>query len=64
MMSKAIISAVAEATRVALQMIAEAHAQRTQDATGPKLGGPTLKQPTFDWEVPNKYTELKHLSLK
>ena len=49
MMSKVIARAIAEATRVVLQMMAEAQVQRTQNATGPKLGGPTLKQPTFDW---------------
>ena len=64
MMSKAITRAVAEATRVALQMMAEAQAQRTQNAVGPKLGGPTLKQPTFDWEAPDKYTELKTFKLE
>ena len=63
MMSEAIARAVAEATRVALQMMAEAQIQRTQNAAGPKLGGPALKQPTFDWEVPDKYTELKTFKL-
>ena len=57
MMSKTITRAIAEATRVVLQTMAEAQAQSTQNAAGPKLGSPTLKQPTFDWEVPDKYTE-------
>ena len=48
MMSKAIARAVAEATRVVLQTMAEAWAERTQNAAGPKLGGPTVKQPTFN----------------
>ena len=64
MMSEVIARAIAEATRVVLQMMAEAQAQRTQKATGPKLGGPTLKQPTFDWEVPGKYMELKPFKLE
>ena len=59
MMSEAITRAIAEATRVALQMMAEAQAQKTQNATGPKLGSPTLKQPAFDLVGPDKYTELK-----
>ena len=63
MISKVITKAIAEATRVALQMMAEAQVQRTQNAAGPKLGSPTLKQPTFDWEVPDKYTELKTFKL-
>ena len=48
LMSKAITRAVAEATRIGMQTMAETQAQRTQNAVGPKLGGPTLKQPTFD----------------
>ena len=56
-----IARAIAEATRVALQTMAEAQAQRTQNATGPKLGSPTLKQPTLGREVPGKYTELKKI---
>ena len=64
MMSKAITRAVAEATRVALQTMAEAQAERTQNAAGPKLGGPAMKQPTFDWEAPDKYCELKIFRLE
>ena len=64
MMSNAITRAVTEATGVVLQMMAEAQAQRTQNPAGPKLGGPTLKQHTFDWEAPDKYTELKTFKLK
>ena len=64
MMSEAIARSIAEATRVVLQMMAEAQAQRTQNATGPKLVSPTLKQPTFDWEAPDKYTELKTFKLE
>ena len=64
MMSEAIARAVAEATRIVLQTMVEAQTERTQNATGPKLGGPTLKQPSFDWEAPDKYTELKTFKLE
>ena len=64
MMNKAIARAVAEATRIVLQTMAEAQVDRTQNAAGPKLSGPALKQPTFDWEVPDKYTELKTFKLE
>ena len=60
MMNEAVARAVAEATRIALQKMAEAQTERTQNAAGPKLGSPTLKQPSFDWEVLDKHTELKH----
>ena len=32
--------------------------------TGPKLGGPTLKQPHFNWEATDKYTEWKAFTLE
>ena len=57
--SEAIARAVAEATRIALQTMTEAQAERTHDASGPKLGGPSMKQPTFDWNAQDKYSELK-----
>ena len=47
-MSEAITKTVAEATRIAIQMMAEMQAQRTPNAAGPKLDSPTLKQPTFN----------------
>ena len=47
-MSEAIVKAVVEATRVVIQTMAESQAQRMLSTTGPKLGGPTLKQPTFN----------------
>ena len=50
MMSEAIARAIVEATRIALQTMVEAQAERTQNAAGPKLGSPTMKQPTFNWE--------------
>ena len=64
MMSEVITSAIAEATKVALQTMAEAEAQSTQSARGPKLGSPTPRQPMFDWKVPDKYTELNTFKLE
>ena len=64
MMSEAITRAVAEATRVALQTVAEVQAERTQNTAGPKLGGPAMKQWTFNWEAPDKYSELKTFRLE
>ena len=64
MMSEAITRAVVEATRVALQTIVEARVERTQNAAGPKLGSPTMKQPTFNWKVPDKYSEIKDIQVR
>ena len=63
-MNKAITKAVAEATRIAILTMAETQAQRVPNAAGPKLGGPTLKQPNFNWKAPDKYTEWKAFSLE
>ena len=63
-MSKAIAKAVAEATRVAIQAMAEAQAERMHDTSGPKIGGPTMKQPIFEWDAGNTYSELKTFKLE
>ena len=31
--------------------------------TEPKLGGPSLKEPTFDWSSTHKYGELRNFKL-
>ena len=63
-MSKAITKAVAEATRIAIQTMAETQAQSTPSTAGPKLGSPTLKQPNFNWEASDKCTEWKAFILE
>ena len=63
-MSKAITRAVAEATRIAIQTMAEAQVERTHNGSEPKIGGPTMKQPTFNWNVQDKYSELKTFRLE
>ena len=34
------------------------------DVSGPKIGGPTMKQLTFDWNAEDKYSELKTFRLE
>ena len=63
-MSEAIMKAVAEATRIAIQTMAESQVQRVPNTAGPKLGSPTLKQPNFTWEGPDKYTKWKAFILE
>ena len=58
-MNKVIMKDVAEAMRIAIQTMAKMQTQRVPNAAGPKLGSPTLKQPNFNWEVPDKYTDWK-----
>ena len=58
-MSEVIRKAVAEGTRIVIQTMAEMQAQRIPNAAGPKLAGSTPKQPTFNWEAQDKYTEWK-----
>ena len=59
-----IAKAVAEATRIVIQTMAETQTQRIPSTAGPKLGGPTLKQPNFNWEALDKYTERKAFILE
>ena len=63
-MSKAITRAVAEATRIAIQTMAGALVERMHDGSGPKVGSPTMKQLTFNWNVQDKYSELKTFRLE
>ena len=57
--SEAITKAVAEATRAAIQAMAVAAAERPQSTAGPKIGRPSMKQPTFNWEAEDEYNKLK-----
>ena len=63
-MNEVIAKAVAEATRVGIQAIAEVQSQRSKGQQGPKLTGPALKQPQFNWEATNKNTEWKAFVLE
>ena len=63
-MSEATAKAVAEATKITIQTMAEMETQRTTSTPGPKLGGPALKQPNFNWEAADKYTERKAFILE
>ena len=63
-MSEALLKAVAEATRITIQTMTEMQTQRTVSTPGPKLGGPVLKQPNFNWEAADKYTEWKAFILE
>ena len=44
-----IAKAVVEATRVPVQAVTAAVAEKPQSMAGPKIGGPAMKQPTFSW---------------
>ena len=64
LMNEVIMKAVAVATRVMTQAIIETQTQRSEGQQGPKLGGPALKQPQFNWKATDKYTEWKAFILK
>ena len=56
--------AVAKVTQVAVLEIAAASAERPQSTAGTKIGGPLMKQPSFNWEADDKYSKLKYLRLE
>ena len=45
-----IVQVVAKATRVVIQTLAIAGTTRVDNA-GPKMSGPIMKQPMFDWST-------------
>ena len=59
-----IAKAVAEATRPAIQARAAAMAERSQSMAGLKTGGLATKQPKFNCEADDKYSELKTFRLE
>ena len=62
--NKAIAKAGAEATIAVIQAMEAGMAGRPQSIPGPKLGGPAMKQPSFNWEADDKYSELKTFRLE
>ena len=62
--SEAVSKAVAEATRIVIQTMAEMQVQRSESHRGPKLGSPALKQPQFNLEAADKYSEWKAFTLE
>ena len=62
-MNEVIVQAVAEATRAAIEAMAVARVERTQNAE-PRLGRPMMKQPTFNWRAEDKYDGLKNLRIE
>ena len=63
-MNETIARAVAEATRVVIQTMAEAWAERMHDISGLKIGSPAMKQLMFDWNAENKYSKLQTFKLE
>ena len=47
--NEAVAKTVAEAIRSAIQAMAAAMAERPQSVAGPKISGPAMKQPSFNW---------------
>ena len=60
----AVAKAVAEATTAAIQAMAAATTESPQNTVGPKVGGSATKQPSFNWEANDKYSELKKLQVR
>ena len=63
-MSNVIAKVVAEATKIAIQTMADIQVQQIDSQHGPRLGSPALKQPTFNWEATDKNTKWKAFTLE
>ena len=62
--NEAIMKAMSEATRAAIQALAKTSVQRMPNTAWPKIGGPMLREPNFNWESTDKYTEWKAFILE
>ena len=63
-MCETIAKVVAEAARAPIQAMATVVAERSKSMAGPKIGRPAMKQPPFNWEMEDKYSELKTFRLE
>ena len=61
-MNDVIAKAVVEATRAAIWAMVESH--QGQEDQRPKVSGLALKQPHFNWDMTDKYTEWKAFILE
>ena len=61
-MNDANMKAVMKATRAAIQAMVELH--QGQEDQRPKVGCLALKQPQFNWDMADKYTEWKAFILE
>ena len=66
-LTQTIMQAAMEATKAVLMVVREAetlagNARPIQKV--PRMGGPALKQPTFDWKIPDKYHELCNFKIE
>ena len=63
-MSKVSAKAVAETMRIAIQTMVEMQLRMGDSQQGPKIGSPVLKQPHFNWDAADKYSEWKNFILE
>ena len=63
-MSKVIAKAMAEVMWITIQIVAEMQLRAEETQQGPKIGSPVLKQPQFNWDATDKYSEWKAFKLE
>ena len=63
-MSEVIAKAAAEAMQIAMQRMAEMQLRVEETQWGPKIGSPVLKQPQFNWDATDKYSDWKAFMLE
>ena len=55
-----ITQVASEVIRAVIQAITAANMENsTRQSMGPKVSGPMMKQPTFSWDMEDKYNQLK-----
>ena len=63
-MSEVIAKIVAEAMQITIQTMAEMQLRVEETQQGPKIGSPVLKQPQFNWDATDTYSEWKAFMLE
>ena len=58
-----IAQAVAEAAEVAIQTMPMSNTARSENGE-PRMSGPIIKQPTYNWSSKDKYAELGNIKLE
>ena len=58
-----ITQTVAKAARVAIQTMSTAATARAE-SVGPRMSGPIMKEPPFDWSAKDKYGKLRNFKLE
>ena len=62
--NEVIAKAVEKVTKAVIQVMTATTTEIMQSEAGPKIVGPSMKQPNFNWEADDKYSKPKKLQVR